>query len=203
MLVMTARSISKAHAVIDAIKSANPSTTTRFEVVQPDLSSLASVREAASTIAQLTSSIDILLNNAGVMAIPERTISPDGVEMHLATNFLGHFLLTSLLLSQLKAARNGSRVVNITSAGFVLTPFRFSDYNFNSSSVPPEERVDVGIAEKMGFEGLPAQVGYMPFVAYAQANVANMLFSVGLGERFGKDGVLGFSAAPGGALIRR
>jgi len=90
------------------------------------------------------------------MAIPERTISPDGVEMHLATNFLGRFLLTSLLLSQLKAARNGSRVVNITSAGFVLTPFRFSGYNFNSSSVPPEERVDVGIAEKMGFEGLPA-----------------------------------------------
>jgi NAD(P)-dependent dehydrogenase (short-subunit alcohol dehydrogenase family) len=99
-----------------------------------ELSSVVSVWEAASTLAQLTPSIDILFNNAGVMVTPERILPPEWGEMHLATNILGHLLLTSLLLSRLKAAGNGSRVVNITSAGFMLTPFRFSDYNFESLS---------------------------------------------------------------------
>ncbi len=200
-IIMTARNPSKASAVVEAIKIHYPKSSTRYEIIQLDLSSLSSVREAAKEIQAVAGSIDVLLNNAGVMAIPERTLSHDGIEMHLATNFLGHFLLTQLLLPQLLVAGKcgGARVVNITSAGFVLTPFRFSDYNFDGTTeLPAVEQVNVAVAEAMGLTGLDAGSGYTPFLAYAQRNVANMLFTTGLSDKYGEAGVLGNCAAPGG-----
>ena len=201
LLILTARNPSKAASVMEDIKAKNPSMQNQYALITLDLSSLASVRAAAAEIRHLTTSIDIVVNNAGVMAIPERTLSIDGLEMHLATNFVGHFLLTKLLLPQLRAASTGARVVNITSAGYVLTGFRFSDYNFDGNKeLPPDEQVAVQVAETMGFNGLGTQTGYVPMVAYAQANVANMLFTRRLCDLYGKHGLLSFSAAPGGRL---
>ncbi|KAK0729597.1 hypothetical protein B0H67DRAFT_559186 [Lasiosphaeris hirsuta] len=196
-LILTARTPAKALPVLASLRAANPLSPTTYHVIPLDLSSLASVRSAAAQIAALAPSIDILLNNAGVMALPSRTLSVDGVEMHLASNFLGHFLLTTLLSAQLRAAGR-ARVVNVTSAGFVLTPFRFSDFNFEEgreTELPESERVHVPVAEMMGFKGLAPSCGYVPMVAYAQANTANMLFSRRIGEVEG--GVVGVSAAPG------
>jgi NAD(P)-dependent dehydrogenase (short-subunit alcohol dehydrogenase family) len=197
-LILTARTPAKAQAVVDLLETQNSNAETTYSVVQLDLSSSASVRRGAAQIQELVQSIDIIINNAGVMAIPERSFSVDGVEMHLATNFLGHFLLAKLLHPQLAAAAHGSRVINITSAGFVLTGFRFADYNFDGDKrLPVEERVNVPVAEMMGFSGLDPQTGYMPFLAYAQANVANMLFTKKLSELYADTGIMSFSAAPG------
>lgn len=194
-LILTARTPNKAAAVVDHLKTMHARSETHYAIVELDLSSLASVRTAAFEIRTLAPTLDVIINNAGVMAIPERTLSADGFEMHLATNFLGHFLLTKLLTPQLERSPD-ARVVNITSAGFVLAPFRFSDYNFTGAPnpLPLEEQVDTAAAGTMGFAGLDPSTGYVPMIAYAQANTANMLFSRGLAER----GVSAFSAAPGG-----
>lgn len=240
LLILTARTASKAEAVVAHLRATYPASSTQYVVVALDLSSLASVRKGAAAIREavaahssgndsgkgrggrgVSGGIDVLLNNAGVMAIPTRTLSPDGVEMHLATNYLGHFLLTTLLLPELEAAAavgesgwarsTHPRVVNITSAGFALTPFRFSDYNFADTApdaraaggkgspppLPADEEVDVAAAAAMGFPNMDPQSGYLPFLAYAQANTANMLFSVRLAEALRGKGVGAFSAAPG------
>jgi NAD(P)-dependent dehydrogenase (short-subunit alcohol dehydrogenase family) len=197
-LILTARTPAKALPVLTSLRAANPHSPITYHLIPLDLSSLASVRTAAAQIAALAPSIDVLINNAGVMALPSRTLSVDGVEMHLASNFLGHFLLTTLLAAQLRAG-GGARVVNVTSAGFVLTPFRFADFNFDEGrkdELPASERVNVPVAEAMGLRGLDASCGYVPMIAYAQANTANMLFTRWLGEV--QEGVVGVSAAPGG-----
>ena len=76
-----------------------------------DLASFSSIREFAASVLREESHIDVLVNNAGVFMLPLRR-SQDGVEMHLAVNYLGHFLLTQLLLERLKEAPS-ARVVNV------------------------------------------------------------------------------------------
>ncbi|KAK5239101.1 hypothetical protein LTR40_014856, partial [Exophiala xenobiotica] len=95
-----------------------------YRPLQADLSSQESVRKAASTLMawEDVPAVDLLFNNAGVMNIPERTLSPDGIEMHLATNHVGHFLLANLILPKLIAAAKNSprgfvRIINISSVG--------------------------------------------------------------------------------------
>src|SRR5580698_8914450 len=66
-----------------------------------DLSSLASVRDFAARVKETHGKLDILVNNAGVMGLPKRQVTVDGFEMQLGVNFLGHFLLTALLLQRL------------------------------------------------------------------------------------------------------
>ena len=80
-----------------------------------DLSSLASVRRAAQTLTRRVPSLDVLVNNAGVMA-PERTESEDGIELTFATNVVGPFLLTGLLTGLLEHAKP-ARVINVSSGG--------------------------------------------------------------------------------------
>ncbi|KAJ9131749.1 Oxidoreductase [Pleurostoma richardsiae] len=218
VIIMTARDPSKPRQVADSILTSLPagSTPPRLKVVGLDLSSLTSVRRGAAIIQRLAAPhIDIMINNAGVMALPERMLAEEThVEMHLAVNFLGHFLLTTALLPQLcrveaAAAQEGplnggsddraARVVNITSAGFNIAPFRFSDYNFEGRTpLPPNETLDITAAEAAGFHGLkPDGSGYLPFLAYLQSNVAKMLFTEGLVERYGRNGIEALSASPG------
>ena len=83
--------------------------------VQLDLGSLDSVRAFAAKILEDEPRIDILINNAGVMMIPKRTLTSDSFEMQFGVNHLGHFLLTNLLLDRIKETPR-ARIVNLSSA---------------------------------------------------------------------------------------
>ena len=115
-VVMAVRSPAKGEASRARILAEAPASS--LEVVTLDVASLASVRDAATAILAAHPRIDILVNNAGVMGIPRRE-SVDGHELQLATNHLGHFALTALLLPALLRSDRG-RVVAITSTGRFL-----------------------------------------------------------------------------------
>lgn len=92
-----------------------------------------SVRNAATLINGLVDTIDLLINNAGVMAVKEFEITEDGIEMQFGCNHIGHFLLTNIILDKiLKAGKEGgARFINVSSTGYELGGVRFDDWNFN------------------------------------------------------------------------
>ena len=97
-----------------------------------DLTSLTSVRACATQILQEEARIDVLINNAGVMGGPHRK-TEDGIEFHFAVNYVGHFLLTQLLLERLKEAPAG-RIVNTASWSYKLaSPLNFRDLQMDRS----------------------------------------------------------------------
>lgn len=142
-----------------------------------DLADQSSVKEfaagfLASDFLGGSGSLDILINNAAIMASPERRVGP-GWESQFATNHLGHFALTNLLWPAL-AAGSGARVVSLSSTGHKLSPIRFEDINF--------------------------ETGYDKWRAYGQAKTANSLFAVQL-DALGRDsGVRAFAVHPGGIM---
>ncbi|GIJ35245.1 oxidoreductase [Micromonospora sediminimaris] len=99
------------------------------EVRELDLASLASVRAFAAKLTGDHPAIDLLVNNAGVVLLGPRRTSADGFELHLATNMLGHFALTGLLLGNLAAAR-GARVVSLSSITHKSAHLDFADLMF-------------------------------------------------------------------------
>jgi NAD(P)-dependent dehydrogenase (short-subunit alcohol dehydrogenase family) len=108
-----------------------------------DLGSQQSVRKAAADIAALTDRLDILINNAAAM-VTSRQATPEGIELQFGTNHIGPFLLTNLLRPLLQKAAESNpagatRVVNVSSEGHRMSPFRFSDYNLEGKQVPPVE----------------------------------------------------------------
>lgn len=127
-LILQGRSASKVQPVIDEIEKIDPSIKTTFAEV--DLSSIEAVRKGAAGINESVDHIDILINNAGIMAVKEFTKNADGIESQFATNHVGHFLLTNLILNKIVKAGKGSRIVNLTSDGHRLSGFRGDDYNF-------------------------------------------------------------------------
>jgi NAD(P)-dependent dehydrogenase (short-subunit alcohol dehydrogenase family) len=139
-----------------------------------DLADLDRVRSAAATLLDLYPRVDLLINNAGVMACPlQRTAQ--GFEMQFGTNHLGHFLLTGLLVpALLEGARQGAdvRVVNLSSAGHRFGAVDFEDPNYR-------------------------QRAYDKWQAYGQAKTANILFTVGLDARLAGQGVRAFAVHPG------
>jgi NAD(P)-dependent dehydrogenase (short-subunit alcohol dehydrogenase family) len=144
----------------------------RVAVDELDLGDLDSVRAFAQRTLEREPSIDILINNAGIMACPETRVGP-GWEAQLATNHLGHFALTNLLWPAL-AAGGGARVVALSSRGHKLSPIRFDDLQF--------------------------ETGYDKWQAYGQAKTANCLFAVHL-DALGQDaGVRAFAVHPGAIL---
>jgi NAD(P)-dependent dehydrogenase (short-subunit alcohol dehydrogenase family) len=152
-VVLACRDLGRARQAADRI-TAGPGRV-RAEVVRLDLASLASVRDAAEQIGTSYPRIDLLLNNAGVMEVPyQRT--EDGFELTFATNHLGHFALTGLLLDRLLATP-GSRVVTMSSMGH-----------------------EPGV---MNFDDLQAEHGYRPDHAYYQSKLANLLFTYELDRR--------------------
>lgn len=122
--------------------------------VDLDLASLASVRSAAKRIADEHPQVDLLFNNAGVMATPGDPTT-DGFEPQLGTNHLGHFLLTGLLADRLAP---GARVINTSSMGHMISGIRWDDPHFRASS-------------------------YDKWQAYGQSKTANILFTIGLASR--------------------
>ena len=135
LLILAARSPSKAEQTAQTIQSANPAVKTK--VLELDLGSLAAVRKSAETILSWTDvpAIDLLVNNAGIMAVDFK-LTPDGYESQFATNHLGHFLFTNLIIEKLLAA-SSPRVVSVSSDGHRGSPIRWADYNFSVSPAPP------------------------------------------------------------------
>jgi NAD(P)-dependent dehydrogenase (short-subunit alcohol dehydrogenase family) len=115
--------------------------------------------------------LHILVNSAGVMAVPELTRDARGYEVQFATNHLGHFQLTTRLLPALRRAK-GARVVSVSSLGHRYSPVVFDDLHF---------------------EHRP----YDPWLAYGQSKTANILFALALDVREKKEGIHAFSLHPG------
>ncbi len=165
-VVLACRDVGKGEAALSAIHAAVPGA--RVELRALDLADQASVRAFAGGD---EGPLDLLVNNAGVMATPPQ-VTVDGFELQLATNHLGHFALTGLLLPRLLATET-PRVVSLGSG-----MHRFG-------------RID--------FEDLQRQRRYRPWAAYAQAKLANLLFAYELQRRADAAGapLLSVAAHPG------
>lgn len=128
LLILAGRNKSKTQPVVDEIAELHPDVEVR--IVTLDLASNDSVRRATEQIRGITSRIDILINNAGVMATRSFQLSVDGVESQFASNYLGHFLLTNLFLQE-RLLDTGGTVVNVGSLGYQMADINFDDINFH------------------------------------------------------------------------
>src|SRR5215813_13465791 len=111
-VVLTGRDCEKGRVALERIRRVLPDAAVRFEML--DLASLKSVRVFAARMAAQRMPVHLLINNAGVMAYPERRLTEDGFEAQFGTNHLGHFALTGLLMPLLRMVP-GARVVNVSS----------------------------------------------------------------------------------------
>ena len=189
LLILTGRTLEKVESVVANFPAHAP-----IQIVKLDVADFDSVRSAVKEITSFAKQIDILINNAGVMNIPERQLSEDGFEMHLAVNYLGPFLLTTSLIDQSLVARD-SRIVNVGSNGYFFSPFRFTDYNFDGGSLPADEQPPKDLCEQYG---LPWSLGYTPTIAYGQSKTALLLFTVQLARLYQKNGITAICVHPGG-----
>ena len=142
-----------------------------IDLLELDLASLTSVRGAAAGLADRYGRLDLLINNAGLMALP-RLLTGDGFEMQLGVNHLGHFALTLALLPLL-AGRPDSRVVTVTSGAQYFG--------------------------RIAFDDLQGERRYDRWAAYGQSKLANVMFALELQERLRDQGsgVLSLAAHPG------
>jgi NAD(P)-dependent dehydrogenase (short-subunit alcohol dehydrogenase family) len=150
-VVMAVRNQQKAQEAVEDIRASVPDAA--LELVSLDLGSQASVRAAAEQILHEHARLDLLVNNAGVMGIPERK-TVDGYEMQFGIDHLGHWTLTALLLPALLTT-SGARIVTVTSTAHHM-----------GRTVNPENP---------HLEG-----NYRPWRAYGQAKLANFHFGLGL-----------------------
>lgn len=106
------------------------SPQTNVEFVELDLADQCSIRRAAAEIRSKVDRLDVLINNAAIMALPMMQKTKDGIEAQFGTNHLGHFLLTNLVMDRIMMAGKGARIVNVTSTAFELSEIRWDDWNF-------------------------------------------------------------------------
>ncbi|MDJ0954532.1 MAG: oxidoreductase [Acidimicrobiia bacterium] len=158
-VVMAARNQEKAQEAFDEIKKAHPESS--LEIVELDLGSFEATKVAAAQIAAKHPKIDILINNAGLMAMPERRTA-DGYEMQFGVNHLGHWLFTAGLLEPIVAGN--ARVVTVTSTA-----------HHTGRAIDPDN---------VNLEG-----NYSAWGAYGRAKLANFHFAIGLQREFEKHGV--------------
>ena len=175
-VILPARTQAKAQDAITRIVRQVPQAKLYPEIL--DLASLSSVRSFAKRVMEKFpgQSLDLLINNAGVMALPTREETEDGFERQFATNYLGPFALTGLLLPSVKA-KPGSRVVTV------------------SSGVSKQGKID--------FDNLQSERTYKPmFGAYAQSKLADLIFTQELQRRLTSAGspILSTAAHPGYAV---
>lgn len=130
LLILAARDISKAEETQQAISSGFPCVKTR--VLQLDLASQGQVRSAAEVVNAYEEPIDVLMNNAGVMACDYSSTEKDSkFENQFGTNHIGHFLFTNLIMPRILAAGPGARVVNVSSSLHMISPIQFDDLGFS------------------------------------------------------------------------
>ena len=137
-IILAARNIAKVEATAREIAAAAPAV--RTWPIELDLGSQNQIREAAAKINALDENLDVIVNNAGIMACPySKTV--DGIESQFGINHIGHFLLTNLLLPKILAKKLPIRVVNVTSSGYRLGPIRFEDWNFDVKIADPLQEI--------------------------------------------------------------
>lgn len=198
LLILASRTLANILKVATNIQALY--TEVNIEAVIIDLSSLKSVRQAADRVLKIVgtdSAIDVLFNNAGIN-VSEKSLTEQGVELQFATNHLGPFLFTNLLLPSMleDAKRTGGkkRVINTASEGHIISPVRFSDVNQElGNEIPRDEQPRRGLPEGM----LKTDGSYEPIIAYGQSKTANVLFSVGLNARYASRGVKSLADSPG------
>jgi NAD(P)-dependent dehydrogenase (short-subunit alcohol dehydrogenase family) len=149
-VILACRNEDRGRAALEQVRSEVPGATAELRLL--DLADLSSVRTFAAGVGE---PLDLLINNAGVMALPRR-VTADGFEMHIGTNHLGHFALTGLLLERLLASGD-ARVVTVSSGAH-----RFGRINFDD---------------------LHGERRYQRWLAYAQSKLANLLFCFELQRR--------------------
>ena len=167
-VIITARSEEKGQAAVAQLTELVPDGDFSFEVME--LGSLDSVRAFADRFLASRDRLDVLLANAGIMAVPYGK-TDDGFELQFGTNHLGHFVLVNRLLPLLKASAP-SRIVNLSSAGHFASGIIWDDPNFETKD-------------------------YSKMDAYGQSKTANILFTVELERRYGDAGVHAWAVHPG------
>ncbi|KAI1178860.1 putative short-chain dehydrogenase [Nemania sp. FL0916] len=203
-IIIAGRTLSKINKSIDLLKAEYPDVDYRSLVV--DLSSQKSIRGAAAELLSWSDVpvINIIVNSAGVMGMPERMLSEDGIELHFATNHIGHWLLTCSLMPKLIKAAEGSpkgatRVINVSSASPKVARMRWSDMNFDklNKDLPEEEQPNYQFIEMWGYKNL-RNISYIGLEGYNISKVANVLFGIGANKRlYEKYGILTLALHPG------
>ncbi|KAG4420132.1 hypothetical protein IFR04_006695 [Cadophora malorum] len=205
-LIIAGRSETKLKESIEALRAKFPNVSYRLLIL--DLSSQRAVRGAASELLSWSDvpQLDIIVNSAGIMCIPERTITEDGIEIHFATNHIGHFLFTSLIMhkliksSQASATKGATRVVNVSSLSPTWTQMRWSDTNFEkkNKNIPENERPAYQVQQMWGQTGDLDEKSYLPLEGYNQSKTANLLFSIALTDKlYERYGILSIAVHPG------
>ncbi len=172
-VIIVARNPQRGQEAIDRIRQQTPDAKVQFEPV--DLSDLSSVRALARRLNDTLSRIDVLINNAAIMAPPERGTSADGLEMQFATNYAGHHVLTAELLPLLRNS-DAPRVVTLSSVAALRGRINFAD--------------------------LQSTQAYDPYGAYAQSKLACLMFALELQRRSDANGwgIRSIAAHPGVAV---
>ncbi|MEV0414218.1 oxidoreductase [Streptomyces sp. NPDC050448] len=169
-VVLACRSAARGRAAVVRLRAEVPGAEVEFEPL--DLADLGSVREFAQAYGRRRRSLDLLVNNAGVMALPYGRTA-DGFETQFGVNHLGHFALTGLLLPRLLAADPGARIVTVSSGFHALGDVDLDDLN-------GEQR-------------------YRRWIAYGRSKTANLLFTHELARRLeaAGSGIVAAAAHPG------
>jgi NAD(P)-dependent dehydrogenase (short-subunit alcohol dehydrogenase family) len=170
-VIVAARDTERGRDAVARIVDAVPTAAPRVAAWSLDLADLASVRAFAARLVERGGALDLLVNNAGIMALPTRETTVDGFEKQFGTNHLGHFALTGLVLPLLQASR-AARVVTV------------------SSSMSNFARVDL--------DDLQSEKRYTPMGTYGQTKLANLLFMLELERR--ALGPLSAAAHPGASI---
>jgi NAD(P)-dependent dehydrogenase (short-subunit alcohol dehydrogenase family) len=153
-VLLGCRSVTKGQEALARLKAEVPGA--KAELVELDMASLRSIRAFATAYVNSGAALDLLINNAGVMALPKREVTEDGFERQFGTNHLGHFALTGLLLPAL-AKSPAARVVTVASLA-----------HRNG---------------KIDFNNLQSEKSYKPWDAYGESKLANILFAKELDRR--------------------
>lgn len=167
-IVMACRDAERANAAIIEVLSASPNQT--VEIMPLDLASIDSINAFAERFQKKYDRLDVLINNAGLVPI-KKELTKDGFEMQMGVNHIGHFLLTTLLIPQLTAAKQ-SRVVTVASM--------------------------IHNIGKIDFNSFYGERSYNTLVAYGQSKLANVLFTRELARRYASSGITAYCLHPGG-----
>ncbi|KAI2636485.1 putative short-chain dehydrogenase [Hypomontagnella submonticulosa] len=203
-LILAGRTLSKLQESVKKLKADYPGVDYRPLVL--DLSKQKAVRAAAAEVLSWADvpTIDIIVNSAGVMNLPERILTEDGIETQFATNHVGHFLFTCLLMPKLiKAAernpKGATRIINVSSLSPTMGVMRWSDLNFEKKNkdLPKEEQPPYDIHRNWGETNVEER-SYLPLEGYNQSKIGNLLFSIGINRRlYEKYGILSMAVHPG------